>query len=178
MGRAARLFILFLLFYFAEWGKAEKLEAVLVQPNRSIILGQVQEVERDFPQVKLTVRVIKSYAVEGYANLIKENELIQIQPSYTGKEFRIPSFFENKRNLNNLQAYYFLAGDYFFAEVSLFGDEKARRVFYLDIQRVNEERALKMVEEPDEFPKSYGSPMLDDLAPEERKTTEAIPKQL
>jgi len=178
MGRVAKLFILFLLFYLAGWEEAGELEAVLVQPNRCIILGEVQEVERDFPQVKLTVRVIKSYAVEGYANLIKEDKVIEIQPNYTGKEFKIPSFFENERNLNNLQAYYFIPGDYFFAEVSLFGDEKTRRVFYLDIQRVNEESALKMVEKPDEFLKSYGSPMLDDLAPEKRKRTEPVPEQL
>lgn len=155
MGRVSALVVLSLLFCFAGWEGAGELEAVLVQPNRSIILGEVQEVERDFPQVKLTVRVIKSYVVEGYVNLIREDEIIEICPSYTGKEFKIPSFFENERNLNNLQAYYFLAGDYFFAEVSLFGDEKARKVFYLDIQRVNEESVLKTEKRPRQFLSSY-----------------------
>lgn len=162
MERAIKLFALFFFFYLAGWGEVGRLKAVPVQPNRSIILGQVQEVERDFPQVILTIRVIKSYALEEYANLIKENEIIQIEPSYTGKEFKIASFFEDERNLNNLQAYYFLVGDYFFAEVSLLGDERGRGL-YLTIQRVNQESALRAIERPDEFLKSYGLSMLDEL---------------
>lgn len=151
MGRAIRLFVLFLFFYLAGWGEVGRLEAVPVKPNRSIIFGQVQKVERDFPWVTLTVRTIKSYTVEEYANLIKENEIIQIQPSYTGKEFKIASFFQDRRNLNNLQAYYFLVGDYFFAEVSLLGNETTRKVLYLTIQRVNEESILKKERRPRQF---------------------------
>lgn len=164
MERAIQLFALFLFFYLAGWGEVGRLKAVPVQPNRSIILGQVQQVQRDFPQVKLTVRIIKSYPVEEYANLIKENEIIQIQPSYTGKEFKVPSFFENEINVNNLQAYYFLAGDYFFAEVSLFGDERKRKVLYFIIQRVNQESALRAIKRPDEFLESYRFPISDELA--------------
>ena len=150
MGRAAILFILVVFFFFIE-GQAARPEAVSVQPNRSIIFGQVQKVERDFPWVTLTVRIIRSYAVEEYANLIKENEIIQIQPSYTGKEFKIASFFEDERNLNNLQAYYFLVGDYFFAEVGLLGNETRRKVLYFTIQRVNEESALVRERRPRHF---------------------------
>lgn len=146
----ARVFIL-LFFLFFLGGAAGRLEAVMVKPNRSIIFGQVQKVERDFPWVTLTVRIIRSYAVEEYANLIKENEIIQIQPSYTGKEFKIASFFEDEKNLNNLQAYYFLVGDYFFAEVSLLGNETRRKVLYFTIQRVNEESALKKERGPRQF---------------------------
>lgn len=123
----------------------------MVKPNRSIIFGQVQKIEKDFPWVTLTVRIIRSYTVEEYANLIKEKEIIQIQPNYTGKEFKILSFFEDERNLNNLQAYYFLVGDYFFAEVSLLGNETTRKVLYLTIQRVNEESALKRERKAREF---------------------------
>ena len=93
MGRAIKLFLLFLFFYLAGWGEVSRLEAVPVQPNRSIIFGQVQKVERDFPQVKLTVRIIKSYSVQEYANLIKENEIVEIEPSYTGKKLKVLSFF-------------------------------------------------------------------------------------
>lgn len=150
MGRVAILFILVVFFFFIE-GEAGRLEAVMVKPNRSIIFGQVQKIEKDFPWVTLTVRIIRSYTVEEYANLIEEKEIIQIQPNYTGKEFNIASFFENGRNLNNLQAYYFLVGDYFFAEVSLLGNETRRKVLYFTIQRVNEESVLKKERRPREF---------------------------
>lgn len=126
------------------------------EPNRSIILGRVEKVKKDyFPHVILTVKVIRSYAVKKYVNFIKADEIIEIQPDYTGKEFKQSSFFKEERNVNNLQAYYFLPGDYFFAEVSLLGDEREGKVLYLNIQRVNEEGVLKMVEPPDEFLKSY-----------------------
>lgn len=148
MERAIKLFALFFFFYLAGWGEVGRLEAVPVKPNRSIILGQVQQVERNFPQVKLTVRIIKSYPVEEYANLIKENEIIEIEPSYTGKELKVLSFFENEINVNNLQAYYFFVGDYFFAEVSLLGDEGKRRILFFTIQRLNEESILKRAIEP------------------------------
>ncbi len=155
MGRATRLFVLFFFFYLAGWGEVGRLEAVPVKPNRSIVLGQVQKVERNFPQVKLTVRIIKSYPVQEHANLIRENEIIQIEPSYTGKEFKVPSFFENEINLNNLRAYYFIVGDYFVAEVSLLGGEGKRRILFLIIQRLNEESMLKMEIEPEHFLDNY-----------------------
>jgi hypothetical protein len=151
MERAIKLFALFFFFYLTGWGEVGRLEAVPVKPNRSIILGQVQQVQRDFPQVKLTVRIIKSYPVEEYANLIKESEIIEIEPTYTGKELKVFSFFENEINVNNLQAYYFLVGDYFFAEVSLLGDEGKRRILFLTIQRLNEESILKKAIEPQHF---------------------------
>jgi len=155
MGRAIKLFFLFLFFYLAGWGEVGRLEAVPVQPNRSIIFGQVQKVERNFPQVKLTVRIIKSYSVQEYANLMKENEIVEIEPSYTGKKLKVLSFFENETNLNNLQAYYFLAGDYFFAEVGLLGDEGKRRILFLTIQRLNKESMLKREIEPEHFLDNY-----------------------
>jgi len=152
----AKLSILCLLiFSLVEWGQIEEVRGVTIKPNRSLILGKVEKVKKNFPYVTLTVKVIKSYGVEKYVNFIKADEIIEIQPDYTGKEFKPSSFFREKRNLNNLQAYYFLPGDYFFAEVSLFGDGRKRKVLYLNIQRVNEESALKMVEKPDEFLKSY-----------------------
>lgn len=164
MERAIELFALFFFFYLAGWGEVGRLKAVPVQPNRSIILGQVQQVERNFPQVILTIRVIKSYALEKYANLIKESEIIEIEPNYTGKELKVFSFFENEVNINNFQAYYFLSGDYFFAEVSLFGNERKRKVLYFTIQRVNQESALRAIERPDEFLESYRFPISDELA--------------
>lgn len=155
MGRAIKLFFLFLFFCLAGWGEVSRLEAVPVQPNRSIIFGQVQKVGRNFPQVKLTVRIIKSYSVQEYANLIEEKEIVEIEPSYTGKEFKVPSFFENETNLNNLRAYYFLAGDYFVAEVSLLGGEGKRRILFFIIQRLNEESMLKREIEPGHFLDNY-----------------------
>lgn len=155
MGRAIKLFFLFLFFCLAGRGEVSRLEAVPVQPNRSVILGQIQKVERNFPQVKLTVRIIKSYSMEKYANLIKENEIVEIEPSYSGKELEVLSFFENKINLNNFQAYYFLAGDYFFAEVSILGDEGKRRILFLTIQRLNQESILKREIEPEHFLDNY-----------------------
>lgn len=135
-----------------EEGAIKGAEKVVSEPNRAIILGQVQKLEKDFPYVKLTVRVVRSYAVENYANFIEEGEVIQIQPDYIDREFEISSFFEDERRVRNLQAYYFLPGDYFFAEVSL--SEKERWV-YFDIQRINEElvlkEVLKEVKEPEEF---------------------------
>lgn len=155
MGRAIKLFFLFLFFYLARWGEVGRLEAVPVRPNRSIIFAQVQKVERNFPQVKLTVRTIKSSPVEEHANLIREDEIIEIESSYTGKEFKVPSFFENEINVNNLQAYYFIVGDYFVAEVSLLGDGGKRRILFLVIQRLNEESILKMEIEPEHFLNNY-----------------------
>jgi len=158
--------ILFLLiFCLVGWGQIEEAKGVIVKPNRSIILGKIEKVKKDFPHVTLTVKVIRSYAVEKYENFIKKDEIIEIKPNYTGKEYRASSFFEKKENLNNLQAYYFLPGDYFFAEVALSGDEKARRVLYHSIQRVNEETLLKMVEKPDEFLEIYRSPIVTKLPP-------------
>ena len=104
-------------------------------------------------------KVIRSYAVEKYVNFIKAGETVEIRPDYTGKEFKPSSFFKEERNLNNLQAYYFVPGNYFFAEVSLLEDEGKRKILYLNIQRVNEESALKMVEPPDEFLKICGGPV-------------------
>lgn len=132
-------------------GAARAVE-VTIEPNRAIILGQVQKLEKDFPYVKLTVRVVRSYAVENYTNFIEEGEVIQIQPDYIDREFEISSFFEDERRVKNLQAYYFLPGDYFFAEVSLSEKEK---FLYFDIQRINEElvlkEVLKEVKEPEEL---------------------------
>ena len=151
----AKISILFLLiFCLAGWGQIEEVKGVTIKANRSIILGKVEKVKKNFPYVTLTAKVVRSYAVGKYPNFIKEGEIIEIQPDYTGKEFKPSSFFEKEENLNNLQAYYFLPGDYFFAEVSLWEDE--RKVLYHSIQRVNEESALKMVELPEEFLKSYG----------------------
>jgi len=162
----AKIFILFLLmFCLVGWGKIEEVKGVTVKPNRSLILGKVEKIKKDFPYVTLTVKVIRSCAVEKYVNFIKANEIIEIQPDYTGKEFKPSSFFKKERNLNNLQAYYFLPGDYFFAEVSPLEDERKKRVLYFNIQRVNEESALKMVEKPDEFLKSYRLPMPSELPP-------------
>jgi hypothetical protein len=162
----AKIFILFLLmFCLMEWGPIEETEGVTINPNRSLILGKVEKIKRDFPYVTLTVKVIRSYAVEKYVNFIKTNEIIEIQPDYTGKEFRPSSFFKEEENLNNLQAYYFLPGDYFFAEVSPLEDERKKRVLYFNIQRVNEESALKMVEPPNEFLKSYHLPPPSKLPP-------------
>ena len=138
---------------------------LITRPNRSLILGKVEKVKKDFPHVTLTVKVIRSYGVEKYVNFIKADEIIEIQPDYTGKEFKPSSFFKEEENLNNLQAYYFLPGDYFFAEVSLLEDERKKRVLYFNIQRVNEESALKMVEKPDEFLKSYHLPLPSELPP-------------
>ena len=143
----------------------EQVKGVTVNPNRSLILGKVEKIKKDFPYVTLTVKVIRSYAVEKYVNFIKEDEIIEIQPDYTGKEFKPSSFFKEEENLNNLQAYYFLPGDYFFAEVSPLEDERKKRVLYFNIQRVNEESALKMVEKPDGFLKSYRLPMPSELPP-------------
>ncbi|MBA7714994.1 hypothetical protein ES703_124029 [subsurface metagenome] len=156
----AKIFILFLLiFCLVGWGKTEEVKGVTVKPNRSLILGKVEKIKKDFPYVTLTVKIIRSYAVEKYVNFIKEGEIIEIQPDYTGKEFKPSSFFKEEENLDNLQAYYFLPGDYFFAEVSPLEDERKKRVLYFNIQRVNEESALKMVEKPDEFLKSYHLPL-------------------
>ncbi len=162
----AKIFILFLLmFCLVGWGKIKEAKGVIVNPNRSLILGKVEKIKKDFPYVTLTVKVIRSCAVEKYVNFIKANEIIEIEPHYTGKEFKPSSFFKKERNLNNLQAYYFLPGDYFFAEVSPGEDEKEKRVLYLNIQRVNEESALKMVEKPDGFLKSYRLPIPSELPP-------------
>lgn len=162
----AKIFILFLLiFCLVGWGKTEEVKGVTVKPNRSLILGKVEKIKKDFPYVTLTVKIIRSYAVEKYVNFIKEGEIIEIQPDYTGKEFKPSSFFKEEENLDNLQAYYFLPGDYFFAEVSPLEDERKKRVLYFNIQRVNEESALKMVEKPDEFLKSYHLPLPSKLPP-------------
>jgi len=153
------------MFCLVGWGKIKEVKGVTVNPNRSLILGKVEKIKKDFPYVTLTVKVIRSCAVEKYVNFIKANEIIEIEPHYTGKEFKPSSFFKKERNLNNLQAYYFLPGDYFFAEVSPLEDERKKRVLYLNIQRVNEESALKMVEKPDEFLKSYHLPLPSKLPP-------------
>lgn len=160
----AKISILFpFIFCLVEWGQTEEVKGVTIKPNRSIILGKVQRVKRNFPYVTLMVKVIRSYTVERYANSMKKDEIIEIQPDYTGKEFKLSSFFEEEENLNNFQACYFFVGDCFFAEVSLFGDEKKRKVLYFTIQRVNQESALRMIERPDEFLKSYRLPMSDEL---------------
>jgi len=162
----AKIFILFLLmFCLVGWGKIEEVKGVTVNPNRSLILGKVEKIKKDFPYVTLTAKVIGSCAVEKYVNFIKANEIIEIQPDYTGKEFKLSSFFKEEENLNNLQAYYFLPGDYFFAEVSPLEDERKKRVLYLNIQRVNQESALKMIEKPDGFLKSYRFPIPSKLPP-------------
>jgi len=153
------------MFCLVGWGKIEEVKGITVNPNRSLILGKVEKIKKDFPYVTLTVKVIRSCAVEKYVNFIKEDEIIEIEPHYTGKEFRPSSFFKKERNLNNLQAYYFLPGDYFFAEVSPLEDERKKKVLYLNIQRVNEESALKMVEKPDGFLKSYRLPIPSELPP-------------
>lgn len=126
-------------------------ERVIVKSNRSIILGKVEKVERNFPNVKLTIEVVKSQSVEDYANFIKRGQIIEIQPNYFGKGFGSPSFFEDKRNIINLQGYYFLPGDYFIAEVSLWGDEKRRVFIYFNILRVNEEVLSREVKNLEEF---------------------------
>ena len=61
--------------------------------------------------------------------------------------FSFAGFYEAK----GMETLYFIPGDYFFAEVSPLKDEGKKRVLYLNIQRVNEESALKMVENPDGF---------------------------
>ncbi|MFQ6066914.1 MAG: hypothetical protein ACE5K3_06525 [bacterium] len=158
--------ILFLLiFWILAWGQIEEVKGVIIKPNRSLIFGKVEKIKKDFPYVTLTVKVIRSYTVEKYVNFIKADETVEIQPNYTGKEFKPSSFFEKEENLNNLQAYYFLPGDYFFAEVSLLGDERERKALYLNIQRVNEESVLKMVEPPNEFLKGYRLPLPSKLPP-------------
>ncbi len=154
-----------LIFCLMGWGQIEQVKGVIIKPNCSIILGKVEKIEKDFPYVTLMVKVIRSYAVEKYVNFIKAGETVEIRPDYTGKEFKPSSFFKKAKNLNNLQTYYFLPGDYFFAEVSLLEDEGRSRVLYHNIQRVNEETALKMVEPPDEFLKSCRGPMPTELPP-------------
>lgn len=133
---------------------AKRAEGVIVKFNRSIILGKVEKVERNFPDVKLTIEVIKSQPVRSYANFIREGQIIEIQPNYFGKGFGSSSFFEDKRNLINLQGYFFLPGDYFVAEATIFGDERGRSCFYLNIQRVNEEILLREVRNLEEFLKN------------------------
>ena len=61
--------------------------------------------------------------------------------------FSFAGFYEAK----GMETLYFLPGDYFFAEVSPLEDERKKRVLYLNIQRVNEESALKIVEPADGF---------------------------
>ena len=68
--------------------------------------------------------------------------------------FSFAGFYEAK----GMETLYFLPGDYFFAEVSPLEDERKKRVLYLNIQRVNEESALKMVENPDGFIRSPHKP--------------------
>jgi len=130
---------------------ARKAEGVIVKFNRSIILGKVEKVERNFPDIKLTTKVIKSQSVGNYANFIKEGQIIEIQPNYFGEGFGSPSFFVDKRNVVNLQGYYFLPGDYFIAEVNLWGDERKRGFSYFNILRVNEKTLLKKVKNLEEF---------------------------
>ena len=154
--------LLLLIFCMVGWGQIEEVRGVIIKPSRSIILGKVEKIRKDFPYVTLTVKVIRSYVVEKYVNFIKKDEIIEIQPDYTGKEFKPSSFFEEVRNLNDLQAYYFLVGDYFFAEVSFSGNERERKIVYSNIQRVNEEIVL---EKPDEFLKSYRSSVPSKLPP-------------
>jgi hypothetical protein len=160
------IFILVLLiFSFAGFCGVKGMEGVIIKPNHSIILGRVEKVKKDFPYVTLTVKVIRSFVGENYVNFIKASQTLEIQPDYTEKEFKPSSFFKEERNLNNLQAYYFLPGDYFFAEVSLSGEERERKILYLNIQRVNEESMLKTVEPPDEFLKSCCLPSPSKLPP-------------
>jgi len=130
---------------------AREAEGVIVKFNRSIILGKAERMERNFPDVRIITRVIKSQSVGNYANFVKEGQIIEIQPNRFGKGFGSPSFFEDKRNVINLQGYYFLPGDYFIAEVSLWGDERTRVFIYFNIQRVKEETLLKEVKNLEEF---------------------------
>lgn len=141
----------------AEPGPAREAKEVIVKFNRSIILGKVERLERDFPDLKIITKIIKSQSVGDYANFVKERQVIEIQPNYFGKGFESPSFFEDKRNVTNLQGYYFLPGDYFIAEVSLWGDERTREFVYFNIQRVKEETLLKEVENLEGFLKENRS---------------------